>query len=109
MRYFLDLSKAFDTVNHNILLDILCSIGFRGHFNLLLQSYLHNRSFRIKQNTIYFSYNNIMRGVPQGSIISPILYSLYVYDFSTIHPNAVFPNLCSLAPHLDIENVFTPP
>ena len=83
------MSKAFDLVNHQILLEILNSLGFRGHFSTLLKNYLSGHKFRIKSNYNYSQYYEINRGVPQGSIISPILYSLYVYNFSDVHSNVI--------------------
>jgi len=82
---FLDLTKAFDMVNHNSLIQILNSLGFRGHFSKLIQSFLTNRLFRIRKGNEYSSYIPAYRGVPQGAILSPILYSLYVYNFAKIH------------------------
>ena len=51
---FLDMSKAFDLVNHQILLEILNSLGFRGHFSTLLKNYLSGSKFRIKSNYYCF-------------------------------------------------------
>ena len=86
---FLDLSKAFDTVNHEKLLKILFNLGFRGHFLRLLNSYLTDRYFRIKNNDTVSKYSLISNGVPQGSIISPLLYCLYVHNFSMIHNDII--------------------
>ena len=86
---FLDLSKAFDTVNHHKLLNIFYSLGFRGNFYNLIKNFLENRSYRIKVGDVFSTYACIERGVPQGSILSPILYSIYVHDFASIHPNVI--------------------
>ena len=83
---FLDLSKAFDMVEHYTLLNTLDSLGFRGHFHTLLKNYLSNRLFSIKNSDHEYQ---ITRGVPQGSILSPILFSLYVNDFNTIHTDTI--------------------
>ena len=77
---FLDLAKAFDTVNHEILLDKLYAYGIRGKCYKLLKSYLST----IKQKTIigkdYSKFNTINTGVPQGTILGPLLFILYVND-----------------------------
>lgn len=81
---FLDLSKAFDCVNHNTLISILYHLGFRGHACNLIKSYLSNREFTIKYNNACSNCFPILRGVPQGSLLSPILYSLYVSDINKV-------------------------
>jgi len=86
---FLDLSKAFDMVNHVKLLNILHNHGFRGHFFSLLDSYLQNRTYSVKINDSFSAPSKITNGVPQGSIISPLLYCLYVTEFSCVHENVI--------------------
>ena len=86
---FLDLSKAFDLVNHDMLLKILYNQGFRGHFHSLLNNYLKGRSYKVKFQQSYSDVFKIKKGVPQGSLISPILYSIYVHDLILIHSNTI--------------------
>jgi len=86
---FLDFSKAFDCVNHRKLLSILSNFGFRGHFHTLIKSYLQDRNFRIKSNNSFSNYSPILNGVPQGSALSPLLYSIYVAEFSKISTNII--------------------
>lgn len=83
---FLDLTKAFDYVNHSTLVSTLSSLGFRGKISILLQDYLSGRRFRIKHDNTYTDYVNINRGVPQGSILGPLLYALYVNDMTNFLP-----------------------
>jgi len=81
---FCDLSKAFDCVNHSILLKKLDVYQFSNKSISWIRSYLHNRFQRtvvMKNNTISkSSWVNIQMGVPQGSILGPLLFLLYVND-----------------------------
>ena len=74
---FIDLKKAFDTVNHNILLDKLNYFGFRGIVNQWLYSYLSNRAQTTEIGSHISSKLNINCGVPQGSVLGPLLFLLY--------------------------------
>ena len=70
---FLDLSKAFDTINHNILAQKLDHYGVRGISNLWFQNYLTTRKQIVKYNQNRSDEMVIESGVPQGSILGPIL------------------------------------
>ena len=77
---FLDFSKAFDTVNHNILLSKLYTYGIRGTPFKWFQSYLCNRTQFVKIDEIESSMETITCGVPQGSTLGPLLFLLYIND-----------------------------
>ena len=76
---FLDLKKAFDTVNHQILIDKLNFYGIRGIPLAWLTSYLDNRQQYVMVNGHVSSNNTVVCGVPQGSVLGP-LFLLYIND-----------------------------
>ena len=74
----LDLSAAFDTVNHHILLSFLKTyVGLSGTVLSMLESYLHGRTQCISINNILSSLSNLPFGVPQGSVLGPAIFCIY--------------------------------
>ena len=83
---FCDLEKAFDSVNHDMLLSKLSYYGINGNAKLLLESYLQNRYQIFQITNSHFNSNTVSQwakikyGVPQGSILGPLLYLVHIND-----------------------------
>ena len=77
---FLDLTKAFDTVDHSILLKKLSNYGIRGITHKLMKSYLSNRCQYVTLGGQQSDLSKITCGVPQGSVLGPLLFLLYIND-----------------------------
>ena len=86
---FIDLEKAFDTVNHNILCGKLSYYGFRGKIVNLIKYFLVHRSQHASTNGEISSDIEINCGVPQGSTFCPLLFLIYIMDFRFCLSNSI--------------------
>ena len=75
-----DLSKAFDCLNHELLIAKLDAYGFDHASLTYIYSHLSDRKHRTKVNNSFSSLANINSGIPQGSIIGPLLFNIYIND-----------------------------
>ena len=73
----MDLSKAYDTINHELLIAKLHAYGFSINAIEVILSYLQDRWQRVKINTTFSSWIQLLQGVPQGSVLAPILFNIF--------------------------------
>jgi hypothetical protein len=97
----LDLSKAYDSINHDLLLGKLRSLGVSPSALRWFYSYLTGRRQAVRMiGSTLSSKLPIKNGVPQGSILGPILFSLYINDLSTVSQH------CNIESYVDVPNYF---
>ena len=99
---FIDLQKAFDTVNHTVLIDKLNHYGIRGTANKWFKSYLKNRKQYVSVNGIDSQSITILHGVPQGSVLGPLLFLIYIND---LHSAIKFSSVYHFADDTNLLNI----
>ena len=104
----IDLQKAFDTIDHEILINKLEFFGFSKNVILWFKSYLSIRKFKVNLNKTFSEPGKLLCGVPQGSILGPLIFLLYINDM----PQAVKCELllyaddtCLIFQHNDIKEI----
>lgn len=87
---FVDFTKAFDHINHKLLIEKLERYGIRGTAGSLIQSYLQHRNQIVSLGGCNSDSLSIVAGVPQGSILGPFLFNIYINDIVNISSNVKF-------------------
>ena len=97
---FMDFSKAFDCVNHGLLIAKLSAYGLNMDALQLIRSYLTNRQQRVKINNSFSAWKEVKIGVPQGSVLGPLLFNVFVNDIFW------FPHRTKICNYADDTTIF---
>ena len=101
-----DLSKAFDCISHELLPAKLHAYGFSLSALRLIHSYLKNRKQRTKINSSYSSWEEILFGVPQGSILGPLIFNIFLCDMFFVVSQTDFAAYADdNTPHVEGNNI----
>ena len=103
-----DLSKAFDCIDHELLIAKLEAYGFDHESLTYIYSYLSNRKQRTTINGYFSTWTDINRGVPQGSIMGPLLFNIYFNDIFWFIPDSDMANFADDNTSYAIEKTIDP-
>ena len=104
----IDLQKAFDTIDHDVVLQKLYAIGFSKHTVNWFLSYLSYRSFLVNLGNNLSQPASVYCGLPQGSVLGPLLFLIYVNDMSQAVKCDLFlyaDDTCLVCQHKDINKI----
>ena len=98
-----DLSKVFDCLSHDLLIAKLHAHGIDIDSLNILQDYLNNRKLRTKVDSFYSSCEAMLSGVPQGSILGPLLFNIFMSDMFLILKAHILPVMQMITHHFWLE------
>jgi hypothetical protein len=106
---YLDVSKAFDTVSHAKLLYKLDQYGVKGKLRGWIASFLQGRKQRVKVRGSFSAWKNVTSGVPQGSVLGPLLFLVYINDIASVCQRStvkIFADDCKLYYKCNLDSDF---
>ena len=104
----MDLSKVFGTINHELLMAKLNAYGFSEPSLKLICNYLKDRLQHIKINSTFSQWSELIQGVPQGSVLGPLLFNIYLNDLDVgicNYADDTTPNVCDSSLKVAIEKL----